>query len=94
VADAVLPEKRHIERALRDAGLSARQAKRLLSGGWRALGADDDDLPSMLRRTAAALERLGPVHSVDAVESNLTLACDRDDPPRAPPDRSDPDDCA
>lgn len=32
-----IPERRLIERALRDAGLSARQAKRLLSAGWQAL---------------------------------------------------------
>ena len=38
-----LPErKRELETALRDVGLSHRDAKRLISGGWSALVGDDD----------------------------------------------------
>lgn len=39
---ASLPSKRDIEKALRTAGLSARQSKKLLSRGWSAIAADDD----------------------------------------------------
>jgi hypothetical protein len=51
---AELPDKRDVERALREAGLSARQAKRLLSGGWRALAPDDPlDAEALLIRLEA-----------------------------------------
>jgi hypothetical protein len=61
VADGGPPDKRAAERALRGAGLSARQAKRVLSGGWRALGADaaadPDDMVDMLEDLARQLRR-------------------------------------
>jgi hypothetical protein len=51
---AELPDKRDVERALREAGLSARQATRLLSGGWRALAPDDPlDAEALLIRLEA-----------------------------------------
>ena len=54
-------DKRAAERALRGAGLSARQAKRVLSGGWRALGADatadPDEVVDMLEDLARQLRR-------------------------------------
>ena len=57
MADA-LPDKREIERALRAAGLSGRQAKRLLSGGWRALAPDDPlDAEALLIRLEAMVAR-------------------------------------
>lgn len=37
------PNPREFEKALRDAGLSANQSKRLLSGGWRALARDESE---------------------------------------------------
>lgn len=47
-----LPErKRELEAALRDAGLSRRDAKRLISGGWDVLVRDDqDDLAEALKK--------------------------------------------
>ncbi len=57
MADA-LPDKREVERVLRAAGLSARQAKRLLSGGWRALAPDDPlDAEALLLRLEALVAR-------------------------------------
>lgn len=57
---AELPDKRDVERALRDAGLSARQAKRLLSGGWRALAPDDPlDAEALLIRLEAMVASAG-----------------------------------
>ena len=52
-----LPTKRVLETALRGAGLSARQARKLLSGGYAAIGGDDsmDDLKVLL---AATIKRL------------------------------------
>jgi hypothetical protein len=48
-----LPDRPAVEKALRECGLSSRQAKKLLSGGWRlivdeneALLAELDDLKS------------------------------------------------
>jgi hypothetical protein len=76
VADA-LPDKRCAERALRDAGFSNRQARKLVSAGWPALGRDDDDPdPSvLLARVAAELRRLAPIAdpAVDVVESSIPL---------------------
>jgi hypothetical protein len=91
VADAaVLPDKRAVERVLRDAGLSARQAKRLIGGGWPALARDvEDDLPALLRQAAGTLERVrdaAPGAAADGVKCKLSLDCDRDDPARAPAD--------
>lgn len=38
------PDRPAIEKALRDAGLSARQAKKILSGGWRLVAGDEAEL--------------------------------------------------
>lgn len=60
-AQAALPSKRDLERALRGAGLSARQAKRLLADGYRALGnetADDD--PTTKELLYEILKKLQP----------------------------------
>jgi hypothetical protein len=35
------PDRPTIERVLREAGLSSRQAKKLLSGGWKLLRGDN-----------------------------------------------------
>jgi hypothetical protein len=68
VADRVsaVPGKRDLEHALRAAGLTARQAKRLLSRGYTAIARDDerDELEEMVakadelkRSLVAALDR-------------------------------------
>ncbi len=53
-----LPErKRELEAALRDAGLSRRDAKRLISGGWDVLVRDDqDDLAKALEKFSKTLQ--------------------------------------
>lgn len=52
------PSKRELERALRGAGLTARQAKRLLSCGYAALGMDDAPLDiAALAEQAEALAK-------------------------------------
>ena len=56
-----LPDKRELERTLRAAGLSARQAKRLLSGGWQALDPNappEDDADALLAKLEALSTRL------------------------------------
>lgn len=55
---AALPSKRQLEHVLRDAGLSARQAKKLLSGGYSALGAEDDNLAEIAEQLDALSQRL------------------------------------
>jgi hypothetical protein len=63
-----LPDKREVERTLRATGLSARQAKRLLSGGWRALDPNappDGDADALLAKLEALATRLR--ESKDAV---------------------------
>ena len=42
-AERKTPDRPAIERALRQAGLSSRQSKRLLSGGWRLVVGDDGE---------------------------------------------------
>lgn len=52
------PSKRDLERALRSAGLTARQAKRLLSCGYTALGVKESPADiSALAEQAEALAR-------------------------------------
>lgn len=43
VAAGQAPGKRDLEHALRDIGLSARQAKKLLARGYRGIASDDSD---------------------------------------------------
>jgi hypothetical protein len=53
------PDRRTLERALREAGLSARLAKRLLSAGWPALvgehQAERDELRAQLADLTSSL---------------------------------------
>lgn len=56
------PDRRAVERALRGAGLSGRQAKRLLAGGWRLAfsaepGADARALLDKLERLLTTCDR-------------------------------------
>nr|WP_145545767.1 hypothetical protein [Variovorax boronicumulans] len=55
-----IPERRLIERALRDAGLSRVHAKRFISAGWPALvdarRAEADELRSQLEELRETLE--------------------------------------
>ncbi len=55
-----LPQKREIEAALRGAGLSARQAKRLLARGWAALdvAGHDDEAEELVALANALAHRL------------------------------------
>lgn len=53
------PSRPEIERALRAAGLSSRQAKRLLSGGWRlVVGAEAEEEAELLDRLDEVQKRL------------------------------------
>lgn len=54
---AVLPTKKVLERALRDAGLTARQSKKLLAAGYRAIADDDgsEELAERLEQLAQTL---------------------------------------
>lgn len=54
------PSKRTIERALRGAGLTARQAKRLLSCGYAALGIGDSpaDMEALAEQAEALARQL------------------------------------
>lgn len=52
-----LPDKRAIERALRAAGLSPRQSKKLLSGGWRAV-ANDNGESDLIEALEESIRRL------------------------------------
>lgn len=54
---AGLPSKRDVERALVAAGLSGRQAKKLLARGWRAIGSPQDDEVERLAEVAEELAR-------------------------------------
>jgi len=53
------PDRPTIEQALRSAGLSSRQAKKLLSGGWRlvvgAEAAEEDELLEAIEGMRARL---------------------------------------
>jgi hypothetical protein len=56
---ADLPTRRDVERALREAGLSNRQARKFVSAGWPALvgeaQAELDDLRALIEETAGKL---------------------------------------
>jgi len=59
-AQPSLPSKRDLEHALRGAGLSAKQAKRVLADGYRALGIneseDEETLKELLQKALKKLE--------------------------------------
>jgi hypothetical protein len=52
------PDRPAIERALREAGLSARQAKRLLSGGWSLVAGEEEQLLAELDDLKARFSEL------------------------------------
>jgi hypothetical protein len=53
------PSRRDAERALRDVGLSARQAKRVISGGWAAAFKEDaGDAAELLEALQQFTDRL------------------------------------
>lgn len=54
-----LPSKRDLEHGLRGMGLSARQAKKLLSGGYAALGAVDDEAEEVKELLQQVIRKLG-----------------------------------
>jgi len=70
--ERVLPERRDVKRALRAAGLSARQTDALLRDGWRGLvgaaQAEADEFRERLER----LERFVAVETNPAVAHNDT----------------------
>lgn len=59
-----LPDRRSIERALKAAGLSGRQAKRFVSAGWASLvheaQAEIDELAAELAELRESLARRAP----------------------------------
>jgi hypothetical protein len=58
---AALPDRRTIERALRAAGLSSRQAKRFVSAGWPALvGEAQAEVDELTAELAELREALAP----------------------------------
>ncbi|MBI3776770.1 MAG: hypothetical protein HY273_14710 [Gammaproteobacteria bacterium] len=44
MTDKQTPDRPAVEKALRECGLSARQAKKLLSGGWKLLSSEEEQL--------------------------------------------------
>ena len=55
MSDSPMPTPRAIERVLRHAGLSRRQAKEMIAKGYRGAEALDDDLVDQVRRLAERL---------------------------------------
>ncbi len=53
-----LPSRRGVESALRQAGLSHRQARKFVAAGWRALQSEAECETAELRERLADLERL------------------------------------
>jgi hypothetical protein len=54
----MLPSRREVEAALRQVGLSHRQAKKLISAGWPALVGEAEAEAEELRERIEALESL------------------------------------
>lgn len=82
MTDTTTPSKRDLERALRGAGLSARQAKRVLAAGYRALGSVDPDvnLAELADRAEALAHelRFGCTPPGDSVKDMSTPSTVRD----------------
>ncbi len=53
-----LPDKRAVEKALRECGLSSRQARKVIAGGWKLLLDENDALIDELGELKERFDKL------------------------------------